>query len=435
MGKATWTVEQYEKVRDLYSIMTCLQIGQLLGKTEQIIKGAAIRMGLTRTGTDYVRFPDAVRPCELLLVKALYRDTPAYKILEYLPGRTEVAIIRIAHYHKIRRTAEEAKLVGKFNRGMYEKGAVSHNKGKKGWKAGGRSEETRFKKGDPARNELKNHTIVRRIDSRGRPYIMVKVDGVGMRYLSRYIWEQTNGPIPKEMLICHIDRNPENCKLENLVLRTRSENAAEQRGKRGDSAPRSRKVSLSALEKRERRDGINEAAKVAKERLKLEIAKDRAVRKQEVADAKLASKLVRKAEPKPPRVSRAVSMEIKAARAGAKAAQKAVAAMERKQKDEAHRAEKSASLKAKRQKAVKDEEFDMQKAAILLARKEQARTKERAKAKRFIEGDNKKVDTRKGHEYRATHLRFEIDRKTILLCKPENEAEFLKKYPNAKKLI
>lgn len=42
-------------------------------------------------------------------------------------------------------------------------------------------------------------------------------------YLHRYVWEQANGPIPKNMVIHHKDFNRGNWKLENLELLTRAE--------------------------------------------------------------------------------------------------------------------------------------------------------------------------------------------------------------------
>ena len=42
-------------------------------------------------------------------------------------------------------------------------------------------------------------------------------------YLHRYVWEQTNGPIPKNMVIHHKDFNRGNWNLENLELLTRAE--------------------------------------------------------------------------------------------------------------------------------------------------------------------------------------------------------------------
>lgn len=40
--------------------------------------------------------------------------------------------------------------------------------------------------------------------------------------LHRYIWEQTYGPIPKGYVIHHVDGDPLNNALENLILMTRS---------------------------------------------------------------------------------------------------------------------------------------------------------------------------------------------------------------------
>lgn len=46
-------------------------------------------------------------------------------------------------------------------------------------------------------------------------YIAIKTPA-GFKYKHRYIWEQTNGPIPPAHIIRFIDGNPHNCDLSNL---------------------------------------------------------------------------------------------------------------------------------------------------------------------------------------------------------------------------
>ena len=42
-------------------------------------------------------------------------------------------------------------------------------------------------------------------------------------HLHRYVWEQANGPIPKNMVIHHKDFNRGNWSLDNLEMLTRAE--------------------------------------------------------------------------------------------------------------------------------------------------------------------------------------------------------------------
>ena len=48
-------------------------------------------------------------------------------------------------------------------------------------------------------------------------------------YLHRVIWEMHYGPIPEGYRIDHIDRDPDNNRIENLRLASRSENGCNQK--------------------------------------------------------------------------------------------------------------------------------------------------------------------------------------------------------------
>lgn len=55
------------------------------------------------------------------------------------------------------------------------------------------------------------------------PYVKIMIAGV--TYLAhRIIWTMFNGPIPKDMVIDHLDRNPSNNRLSNLQLKTTAQN-------------------------------------------------------------------------------------------------------------------------------------------------------------------------------------------------------------------
>lgn len=55
------------------------------------------------------------------------------------------------------------------------------------------------------------------------PYVKVMVRGV-VYQAHRIVWTMFNGPIPKDMVIDHLDRNPSNNNIKNLCLKTASEN-------------------------------------------------------------------------------------------------------------------------------------------------------------------------------------------------------------------
>lgn len=53
-------------------------------------------------------------------------------------------------------------------------------------------------------------------------YIEIKIDDSWIR-LHRLTWERAHGPIPPGHVLFFLDRNPKNCKMNNLVLIRKSE--------------------------------------------------------------------------------------------------------------------------------------------------------------------------------------------------------------------
>lgn len=105
----------------------------------------------------------------------------------------------------------------------FQRGHQSWNAGMKGWKAGGRSEETRFKKGN------RPHTwrpIGSERDLEG--YLQVKVTDTGYpprdwRCVHVMLWEKHHGPVPSGHAVVFRDGNRRNIVIDNLELITRGE--------------------------------------------------------------------------------------------------------------------------------------------------------------------------------------------------------------------
>lgn len=111
---------------------------------------------------------------------------------------------------------------------VFKKGAAPFNKGLgiRKWMtpAGIRnSRKTQFKKGNKPHNTLFDHAIVKRKDKTGITYLYIRVSLAMWMPLQRYIWEQTNGPIPEGHNIVFKDRNSFNCNLDNLELLSNAE--------------------------------------------------------------------------------------------------------------------------------------------------------------------------------------------------------------------
>lgn len=117
--------------------------------------------------------------------------------------------------------------------GKFKKGNVSWNKGKrfedivkdpyrrKRWK------ESQYKKGNMPMNTLPIGSIVKNKDG----YLLRKRQIEGTQWerwelLHRAVWEEHNGPIPKDMLIIFKDGDKTNCDISNLELITRAEHIA-----------------------------------------------------------------------------------------------------------------------------------------------------------------------------------------------------------------
>ena len=170
------------------------------------------------------------QPEEQLLTQ-LYPGTPMPALIKVLQ-RTATQIHSKASQLGLRRSPEylASEHACRLRRGdnvgaehRFKPGHQSWNKGKQGWKAGGRSAETRFKPGN------RPHTWVPIGTEQIRDgYLWRKVtDGHGRhdwRLVHVMLWEQHNGPVPKGLILVFRDRNKQNIQLDNLELITRAEN-------------------------------------------------------------------------------------------------------------------------------------------------------------------------------------------------------------------
>lgn len=105
--------------------------------------------------------------------------------------------------------------------GRFQKGCISHNKGQKGLRIPG-SEKGWYQKGSTPYNKQPIGTVLKKSDG----YLWRKL-GEGARdwrQEHRLIWEEANGEIPEGGLLVFLDRDKENCTLENLALVNHQEN-------------------------------------------------------------------------------------------------------------------------------------------------------------------------------------------------------------------
>jgi len=118
---------------------------------------------------------------------------------------------------KVLQRREESKKKNQFN-----KGQVSHNKGKKmSPEAYEKVKKSMFKPGQiPYNSKPIGYERICPVDK----IIFIKISERGpMVSKSRYIWEQNNGPIPKGSVVSFKDGNKLNCDIDNLFLTTQEE--------------------------------------------------------------------------------------------------------------------------------------------------------------------------------------------------------------------
>lgn len=102
--------------------------------------------------------------------------------------------------------------------GHYNTGHDPHNKGMKGWQAGGNSAVNHFPKG----HSPHNHQLVGTERVNSDDYVDIKIaDPNKWKPKHRIIWEAANGKVPKGYAVIFGDRNRRNFDLGNLMLVTR----------------------------------------------------------------------------------------------------------------------------------------------------------------------------------------------------------------------
>jgi hypothetical protein len=157
-------------------------------------------------------------------LRANYLTIPAKRMSMMLGRREGTARQRM----KLLGIVVPAEILDRFKQlGRLQKGNVPFNKGRK-WKdymskgSIKNCRKTTFKKGTVP----PNHKPVgsERVEKDGYVYIKVREGIGGFTLKHRHIYEQHYGPIPKGYNVEFKDRDRANFSLENLVLRTRSEN-------------------------------------------------------------------------------------------------------------------------------------------------------------------------------------------------------------------
>jgi len=170
---------------------------------------------------------------ELKLMRKHYRGIPTFKVAALL-SRTERSIYQQADKMGLKKSQKfmQSPYSGRMRPGSrrgeptrFKPGHIPHNKGKKGWSAGGRSVKTRFKKGHRPQTWVPIGS--KRITKDG--ILQTKVSDTGYtprdwKSVHSLLWEAHNGPVPAGHIVVFRNGNRRDIRIENLELITRVEN-------------------------------------------------------------------------------------------------------------------------------------------------------------------------------------------------------------------
>jgi len=139
------------------------------------------------------------------------------EISEKIPGTSAVTIAA---------ARKRFGLLKPIDSGRFKADQAPWNKGIN-YDAGGRSVETRFKKGQAPPTMFRNIGDVFSIpDGTGKVYMFIKLKEHRQYPYGRYVWEQATGKkLSTNEMIRFRDGNPQNCLISNLEKVTRAQNA------------------------------------------------------------------------------------------------------------------------------------------------------------------------------------------------------------------
>ena len=178
------------------------------------------------------RLKSGVKPRKTLPVKYPIGGAEYCRSIADGRPRPEIYEMFLEHFNLQREDFKYEAFIGwlkrnKIRNGMmadcqFRKGIAAHMKGQ--WhpteEMRKKMERTWFKKGQTPPNKKPVGTISARNSRKDGPMLWIKVgDGPhDWKQLSRYVWEQYHGPIPKGKKIILLDRNGMNCDISNLAM-------------------------------------------------------------------------------------------------------------------------------------------------------------------------------------------------------------------------
>ena len=204
-NKIQWTPEMVAYLKDNYKTSTNKQLAEALGLKLTSTRTKLYSLGLKRMNLEYW-----IKE-QIIFLTETYQtigDTELAAIFNTKwnkqKGWTKKHIEKKRRYLNLKRTEDQKRAIKKRNKelGCWNESAI------KKWQTIGLSPIGTIKVWKVGTQKSK----------------LIKTEN-GYVYLSRKLWEQHFGPIPKHKLVSYKDGNPLNCTIENLHLITRAENA------------------------------------------------------------------------------------------------------------------------------------------------------------------------------------------------------------------
>lgn len=227
MAPRSWSASDEAELRRLYPKLPVPEVARRLNRTQTAVRSRAKVLGVTRGRRRRYWTPE-----EDGLLRTRYAREFTKAIAADL-GRPTRSVYQRAAALGLRKdpdwVAENCRGLdpesGRDHR--FRKGQAPPNKGVKGWDAGGRSVETRFKPGARPHTWVPVGTEV--TDRDGYRKRKIRDDApTGMsrfnwQFVHILIWEAANGPVPKGHAVVFVNGDKADLRLENLELVSRRE--------------------------------------------------------------------------------------------------------------------------------------------------------------------------------------------------------------------
>ncbi|KOY84265.1 hypothetical protein AD998_21925, partial [bacterium 336/3] len=196
--KTTWTAEQIEVLKEKYPNTQTRALAAELGHSYHSVKNKALQLGIAKA-KDYKieRLDSELIEHRKSIIEKLYSSTSNKEIAELLNVKPCV-VKNIAYDLGLRKVDYQPT--------TFKKGNIPKNKGLKQVdymtpEAIEKTKATRFKKGNEPHNT--NYNGHERISKDG--YVEVRITKGKYVLKHRLVWQQANGPIPKNHIIVFKD--------------------------------------------------------------------------------------------------------------------------------------------------------------------------------------------------------------------------------------